>query len=114
MSARCLSAVTASLFWVWMGISVAEMVSIGLTAVYSIACTVVILVALRAVMGSLRVNEDEEAEGLDLALHSESAYTDLSGGSLVGGAFGHGERRTESAALTGVAATRESATAGAL
>jgi Amt family ammonium transporter len=98
----------------WGSQVLAQLASIGITAVYSVGCTVVILVALRAVMGSLRVNEDAEAEGLDLALHSESAYTDLSGGSLISSAFGHGERRSESAALTGVAATRESATAGAL
>ncbi|GLC27976.1 MATE family efflux transporter [Roseisolibacter agri] len=33
LGAASLAAVTASVFWVWMGISVAEMVSIGLTAV---------------------------------------------------------------------------------
>jgi putative MATE family efflux protein len=33
LGATSLAAVTASVFWVWMGISVAEMVSVGLTAV---------------------------------------------------------------------------------
>ena len=35
LGAASLAAVTASVFWVWMGISIAEMVSIGLTAVAS-------------------------------------------------------------------------------
>jgi putative MATE family efflux protein len=35
VGATALAAVTASVFWVWMGISVAEMVSIGLTALAS-------------------------------------------------------------------------------
>ncbi len=35
VGAAALAAVTASVFWVWMGISVAEMVSIGLTALAS-------------------------------------------------------------------------------
>jgi putative MATE family efflux protein len=35
LGATALAAVTASVFWVWLGISVAEMVSIGLTAVAS-------------------------------------------------------------------------------
>jgi hypothetical protein len=36
--------------------------------------TLVILYALRAVFGSLRVDDEAEFVGLDLAEHSESAY----------------------------------------
>ncbi len=35
----------------------------------------VILFALRAVFGNLRVSEEGEAEGLDLTEHSQTAYT---------------------------------------
>ena len=49
-------------------------VVIALTAVFSIVLTLVILFVLRAIFGSLRVGEEEEAQGLDLSEHSESAY----------------------------------------
>ena len=45
------------------------------TAAFAPALTLVILSALRVVFGDLRVDEDGENEGLDLAEHSESAYT---------------------------------------
>ena len=51
-----------------------QLQSILFTAVFSVAATLVILFVLRAIFGSLRVGEDEEAQGLDLAEHSESAY----------------------------------------
>jgi ammonium transporter, Amt family len=41
---------------------------------FSIVMTVVILGVLSAVFGSLRVDEDDEFQGLDLSQHSESAY----------------------------------------
>jgi Amt family ammonium transporter len=41
---------------------------------FSIVLTVVILVALSAIFGPLRVDEDDEFQGLDLSQHSESAY----------------------------------------
>ncbi len=44
------------------------------TAVFAPIGTVVILGALKLVFGSLRVEEEEEHEGLDLSQHSESAY----------------------------------------
>jgi len=51
-----------------------QLKSILFTAAFSIAATLVILFVLRALFGSLRVSEDDEAQGLDLAEHSESAY----------------------------------------
>jgi Ammonium Transporter Family len=54
--------------------------------------TFVILSVLKLVFGSLRVDPEAEAEGLDLAEHSEAAYTALSGGGSMApiGASGHG------------------------
>ncbi len=37
--------------------------------------TVVILFALKAVLGNLRVTDEEEFAGIDLSEHSETAYT---------------------------------------
>jgi Amt family ammonium transporter len=51
-----------------------QLQSILFTAVFSIVMTLIILFVLRALFGSLRVTEDEEAQGLDLSEHSESAY----------------------------------------
>jgi Amt family ammonium transporter len=47
--------------------------------VFAPLATVVILAALRAVMGSLNVDAEDEYEGLDLSQHSESAYVTGSG-----------------------------------
>jgi len=51
-----------------------QLQSIGFTALFSVGATIAILFVLRAVFGDLRVSEDDEAQGLDLAEHSESAY----------------------------------------
>jgi Amt family ammonium transporter len=51
-----------------------QLKSIGLTAVFAPAATVVILYGLKLAMGDLRVHDEDEAEGLDYALHSETAY----------------------------------------
>ncbi|MCP4005706.1 MAG: ammonium transporter [bacterium] len=56
-----------------------QVISIGFTAVFAGVTTIAILVGLRLVMGDLRVHEEDEAEGLDLALHSETAYAGTSG-----------------------------------
>ena len=48
--------------------------SIAFTAVFCSTMTLVILVVLKAVMGDLRVGDEEESRGLDLAEHSETAY----------------------------------------
>jgi ammonium transporter, Amt family len=60
-----------------------QLKSIGLVAVYAPVVTVGILFALNLVFGSLRVADEAEYEGLDLAEHSESAYTTSGSGSLV-------------------------------
>ncbi len=50
-----------------------QFVSVVATAVYSFAVTFALVKILDATMG-LRVTEDEERTGLDLALHGETAY----------------------------------------
>ena len=52
-----------------------QLTSVAFTAVYAPAVSVVILYALKAVFGSLRVTDEQEFDGLDVALHSETAYT---------------------------------------
>jgi Amt family ammonium transporter len=49
--------------------------SVGFTALFAPLMTVLILLALRAIFGSLRVSDDAEYAGLDLSEHSETAYT---------------------------------------
>jgi Amt family ammonium transporter len=56
--------------------------SILFTAVFAPAATLLILVAMRLVLGELRVDEESEADGLDLSLHSESAYGSIPGSHL--------------------------------
>ena len=68
---------------------------IAFTAIFAPIATAVILTLLRVVFGSLRVDEGEEFEGLDLSQHSESAYG-FAGGSVVSPelgqvAAGHGD-----------------------
>src|SRR5262249_15985380 len=43
-------------------------------AIFAPLATAVILVVLRVVFGSLRVSDEAEVDGLDLSVHSESAY----------------------------------------
>lgn len=47
--------------------------AVGLAVVWSAVATVVVLFVVKAVVG-LRVSEDEEREGLDIAAHGETAY----------------------------------------
>jgi Amt family ammonium transporter len=56
-----------------------QIVSVGITAVFAPAVSLVLLFVLRAVLGDLRVGDEAEHEGLDLAEHSETAYL-LGGG----------------------------------
>jgi Amt family ammonium transporter len=51
-----------------------QLKSIAFTAVFAPLVTMAILLALRAVFGSLRLDEESEFEGVDLAEHSETAY----------------------------------------
>jgi Amt family ammonium transporter len=61
---------------------------IGFVALFAPVATVVILLALKAVFGSLRVADEAEIEGLDLAEHSESAYGFAGGSVLETAGFG--------------------------
>jgi Amt family ammonium transporter len=58
------------------------------TAVFAPVATAIILLVLQLAFGSLRVDDEEEIEGLDLTQHSESAYG-FAGGTATP-AFGHG------------------------
>jgi Amt family ammonium transporter len=49
--------------------------SVAFTALFAGVATVVILALVGAVCGGLRVSDEAEHEGLDLAEHSEAAYT---------------------------------------
>jgi Amt family ammonium transporter len=61
-----------------------QIAATGATAVFAFVVTTGILLALKAVMG-LRVSEEDEVTGLDLALHGESGYS--LGVSGTGGAY---------------------------
>jgi len=54
---------------------VKQLISIGFTAVYACLLTYGILFVMKMVMGDLRVNPEDESQGLDLSQHSESAYS---------------------------------------
>jgi Amt family ammonium transporter len=51
-----------------------QLKSIGFTAIFAPAMTLVILLIMRAVLGNLRPDDESEALGLDQTEHSESAY----------------------------------------
>ncbi len=51
-----------------------QLTSIGFTAVYAVGLSLAILVVLKTALGGLRVEDEAEHEGLDLAEHSETAY----------------------------------------
>jgi len=78
-----------------------QVTSIGFTAIFAPVATIVILLALRAVFGNLRLDEEAEFEGIDLAEHSETAYVF---GAASGTPATHG---TVSSAIP-IGATRES------
>jgi Amt family ammonium transporter len=46
----------------------------GLTAVYSAGASALILLVLKAVLGGLRVTQQQEREGIDLSEHEEMGY----------------------------------------
>ncbi len=52
----------------------AQLVSIGFTAVFACGLTIAILFAMKLLMGDLKVDAESEHLGLDLAEHSEAAY----------------------------------------
>ncbi len=53
---------------------VTQLKGIAFTAVFAPAATLVILLVLRAIFGSLRLDEESEFLGVDLSEHSETAY----------------------------------------
>jgi Amt family ammonium transporter len=83
---------------------IVQLKGVAFTALYAPLATLVILMALKLVFGSLRVDEEAEEAGLDLSEHSEAAYltvgTGFGGGTLVerppqlGGAHKLGEVRS--------------------
>jgi Amt family ammonium transporter len=64
---------TEGLFYGGSSLLVTQLIAVGVTILFAIVGTGIILVVLKAVMG-LRVTADEERMGLDLSQHSESAY----------------------------------------
>ena len=56
-----------------------QLKGMGFVAVFAPVMTVIILSALKLVFGSLRVDPEGEADGLDLSEHSEAAYTSTGG-----------------------------------
>ena len=76
-----------------------------MTAIFAPTATLAILLGLRAVFGSLRVGEEAEFEGLDLAEHSESAYVF---GAASGSQSMHPSSSAQGAGAPSFAAARES------
>ncbi|HEV7731234.1 MAG TPA: ammonium transporter [Candidatus Binatia bacterium] len=67
-----------------------QLTGMGFVAVFAPAATVVILLVLKAVFGSLRVSDEDEVIGLDLSEHSESAYSSAAeSASMAGGSHHH-------------------------
>ena len=52
-----------------------QLKSVAFVVVFAPIVTFIILMALQATFGSLRVPEEEEFEGLDISQHSENAYS---------------------------------------
>jgi Amt family ammonium transporter len=85
-------ALASGLFAVTLGSGIesnAQQVMVQLTgivfvAVFAPIATLVILLAMKAVFGSLTVDTEDEVLGLDLSQHSESAYNIPSGGGVAG------------------------------
>ncbi|RDU24523.1 ammonium transporter [Anaerosacchariphilus polymeriproducens] len=61
-----------------MKLFVAQLISIGITIVIAVAATFIIVSILKA-FGGIRVSAEEEAQGLDVAIHSETAYPAFTG-----------------------------------
>jgi Amt family ammonium transporter len=72
-----------------------QLQGIVFVAIFAPVMTFGILSGLKMAFGSLRVDEEEEAEGLDLTQHSENAYAlgIGGGGAVVETASAHGEAR---------------------
>jgi Amt family ammonium transporter len=63
-----------------------QLKAIGVTLLLAVVGTVVIAFIVKAVLG-LRVTEETEVTGLDLAEHGEEGYHDSFGGSIAGGKY---------------------------
>ena len=59
----------------WLGQVGAQLQSVVIVAIFAPVATATILFVLRLIFGNLRVSDEKEFEGLDLAEHSETAYT---------------------------------------
>ncbi len=59
-----------------------QLKGIAFVIVFAPLATIAIVLALKMVFGSLRVSDEDEVMGLDLAEHSESAYGFAGGGSV--------------------------------
>ena len=79
---------------------VTQLKSIAFTAAFAPLATIAILLVLRAVFGSLRLDEEAEFEGVDLAEHSETAYVF---GVASGTSTSHASAIADAPALTGAA-----------
>jgi Amt family ammonium transporter len=81
-------ALAAGLFAVTLGAGIesngqqlwVQLKGVAFTAVFAPVATFVILSGLKLAFGSLRVDDEAEEAGLDLAEHSESAYVSVGGG----------------------------------
>jgi len=82
-----------------------QLKSVVFTAVFAPVATLAILLVLRALFGTLRVDEESEFEGLDLSSHSESAYVF---GAASGTQASHGATPPQPASASALAASRES------
>ncbi len=81
-----------------------QLKSVLFTAAFAPLATLAILLVLRAVFGKLRVDDEAEFEGLDLAEHSESAYMF---GAASGTSTAHAGTTAQAGAPAAVTATRE-------
>jgi Amt family ammonium transporter len=59
-----------------------QLKSVAFVTVFAPLVTLILLMALKVIFGSLRVSEEEEYDGLDISQHSENAYSLGSGGSI--------------------------------
>ncbi len=54
-----------------------QLASVGIVGAFCVICTLLIALAVKAIMG-LRVSDEEEEQGLDIAEHGTGAYADFS------------------------------------
>lgn len=59
---------------IWTEQIVKQLISVGFVAVFVTVATLAILFVLKMILGDLRIDDEGEDQGLDLALHSETAY----------------------------------------